>query len=486
MISSFLQSTGPTSMALIIGLTSWAIETRILRGQALSLRNRDFILAAKVAGESTPRIVFGELMPNMLSRIAAGFAFVFVQAVFYEAALEFLGFGDANKVSWGTTLFWATNNSTLLPGRVVALRLPRPCDLADDPRDRLHQLRDRRAERPAAASSRTPNPSSLRRNPVAEDRQHDRRGQGAAVTPSTGSAREPLVEIEDLVVDYPVADGSVRAVDGVSLAIHPGEIVGLAGESGCGKSTVAHSILRILRPPGHISGGRILFRGQDVLALSTSRLRRFRWRNVSIVFQSAMNSLNPVMRIGDQFVDMFKAHERVRKAEALGRSGELLELVGIDPARLRAYPHELSGGMRQRVVIAMALALNPELLIMDEPTTALDVVVQREILREIEDAAAGARLRRSLHHARPLAARRVQRSDRDHVRGQDRRARVRRVASSTVRCIRTRSGSCSRSRRSRARGAGFSGFPGHRQTCVSHHRAAASTRAVHARRRSAR
>ena len=115
-ISSFLQSTGPTTMALIIGLTSWAIETRILRGQALSLRNRDFILAAKVAGESTPRIVFGELMPNMLSRIAAGFAFVFVQAVFYEAALEFLGFGDANQVSWGTTLFWATNNSALLTG----------------------------------------------------------------------------------------------------------------------------------------------------------------------------------------------------------------------------------------------------------------------------------------------------------------------------------------------------------------------------------
>jgi peptide/nickel transport system permease protein len=115
-ISSFLQSTGPGSMLLIIGFTSWAIETRILRGQALSLRNRDFILAAKVAGESTPRVVFGELMPNMLSRIAAGFAFVFVQAVFYEAALEFLGFGDANQVSWGTILFWATNNSTLLTG----------------------------------------------------------------------------------------------------------------------------------------------------------------------------------------------------------------------------------------------------------------------------------------------------------------------------------------------------------------------------------
>jgi peptide/nickel transport system permease protein len=115
-ISAFLKTTGPVAMALIIGFTSWAIETRILRGQALSLRNRDFILAAKVSGESTLRIVFGEFMPNMLSRIAAGFAFVFVQAVFYEAALEFLGFGDANKISWGTTLFWAQNNSTLAQG----------------------------------------------------------------------------------------------------------------------------------------------------------------------------------------------------------------------------------------------------------------------------------------------------------------------------------------------------------------------------------
>jgi peptide/nickel transport system permease protein len=115
-ISAFLKTTGPVAMALIIGFTSWAIEARILRGQALSLRNRDFILAAKVSGEGTMRIVFGEFMPNMLSRIAAGFAFVFVQAVFYEAALEFLGFGDANKVSWGTTLFWAQNNSTLAQG----------------------------------------------------------------------------------------------------------------------------------------------------------------------------------------------------------------------------------------------------------------------------------------------------------------------------------------------------------------------------------
>jgi peptide/nickel transport system ATP-binding protein len=195
---------------------------------------------------------------------------------------------------------------------------------------------------------------------------------------------EPLVELDELVVEYGHGADAVRAVNGISLEIHAGEIVGLAGESGCGKSTVASSIMQILRPPGHVAAGSIRFRGEELLGLSPEVLRRFRWRNVSLVFQSAMSSLNPVTRVGDQFVDMFKAHEKIRKSEALERSGDLLELVGIDRRRLRAYPHELSGGMRQRVIIAMALALKPELLLMDEPTTALDVVVQREILEEIQ------------------------------------------------------------------------------------------------------
>jgi peptide/nickel transport system ATP-binding protein len=196
---------------------------------------------------------------------------------------------------------------------------------------------------------------------------------------------QPLVRIEDLTVEYVTRSRTVRAVDGVSLAISPGEIVGLAGESGCGKSTLANAVMRILRPPAQIAGGRILFGGEDVAALGDEQLRRFRWRNVSMVFQSAMSSLNPVMRVGDQFVDMMRAHERVSKATALARAADLLELVGIDRRRIRAYPHELSGGMRQRVVIAMALALEPELVLMDEPTTALDVVVQREILQQIRD-----------------------------------------------------------------------------------------------------
>lgn len=192
-----------------------------------------------------------------------------------------------------------------------------------------------------------------------------------------------LLEVQDLSVHYVVPGKRVRAVDHVTFSIQPGEIMGLAGESGCGKSTTAHAVLRILRPPARIAGGRVLFKGQDLVPLTVEELRQFRWRHISLVFQSAMNALNPVLNVGEQFVDMMQAHEPIEEEEALKNAGDLLELVGIDRQRVNAYPHELSGGMRQRVVIAMALALKPELIVMDEPTTALDVVVQRQILQEI-------------------------------------------------------------------------------------------------------
>jgi peptide/nickel transport system ATP-binding protein len=189
-----------------------------------------------------------------------------------------------------------------------------------------------------------------------------------------------LLELRGLTVEY----GGARAVDGIDLDIREGEILGLAGESGCGKTTVANAVMQILRPPGRIAGGSVIFRGEDLVGKSDEELRQFRWRNVSMVFQSAMNALNPVMRVGDQFVDAMRAHERIEKRRALAQAEELLELVGIDRGRLRSYPHQLSGGMRQRVIIAIALSLNPELIILDEPTTALDVVVQREIMQQVE------------------------------------------------------------------------------------------------------
>ena len=194
----------------------------------------------------------------------------------------------------------------------------------------------------------------------------------------------PVLSIRNLSVDYVGAGSDFHAVKNVSFDIGRGEFFGLAGESGCGKSTIAFAISRLLRPPALIrSGSQILLDGRDVLTLDDVALHAMRWREVAMVFQSAMNSLNPVLTIESQFYDVLKTHTGMSRVAARVRATELLALVDIPADRLGAYPHQLSGGMRQRVVIAICLALNPKLLIMDEPTTALDVVVQREILERI-------------------------------------------------------------------------------------------------------
>jgi peptide/nickel transport system ATP-binding protein len=195
---------------------------------------------------------------------------------------------------------------------------------------------------------------------------------------------EPVLSIRNLSIDYVGAEADFHAVRNVSFDIGPGEFFGLAGESGCGKSTIAFAISRLLRPPALIlKGSQIVLDGRDVLVLDDAALHALRWREVAMVFQSAMNSLNPVLTIERQFHDVLKTHTGMSRAAARERATELLRLVDIPTDRLSAYPHQLSGGMRQRIVIAICLALSPKLLIMDEPTTALDVVVQREILQRI-------------------------------------------------------------------------------------------------------
>lgn len=196
---------------------------------------------------------------------------------------------------------------------------------------------------------------------------------------------EVLLEIRDLSVDYLTDEGAFRAVKNVSFNIRRGELFGLAGESGCGKSTIAYAITRLAKPPAWVAGGEILLDGQDLLKLPEKSLQSVRWQRIGMVFQSAMNSLNPLMRVEAQFHDVLAKHTGAPRAQSRARAEEMFKLVGISASRLSDYPHQFSGGMRQRIVIAICLALKPELIIMDEPTTALDVVVQREILEQVVD-----------------------------------------------------------------------------------------------------
>ncbi len=192
---------------------------------------------------------------------------------------------------------------------------------------------------------------------------------------------EPILQIRDLSIEYPISIGTVRAVERVSLELYSGEVLGLVGESGCGKSTLGLSILRLLRPPGRISGGGILYHGRDILKLPERELLRLRGQNIAMAFQNPLTSLNPVFRIDRQFLETIRQHEpKVSRQEALGRAEAIMEELGIERRRLYEYPHQLSGGMRQRMMLGLGLILDPDLLVADEPTTSLDVIVEAAFL----------------------------------------------------------------------------------------------------------
>ena len=196
---------------------------------------------------------------------------------------------------------------------------------------------------------------------------------------------DPLLEVDDLIVEYLTDTTNVRAVNGVSFTVAPGEFLGIVGESGCGKSTLLFAVAQLLSPPGEVAGGTVNFHGRDMVRLGRGELQSMRWRDYSIVMQSAMNALNPMKSIGAQFKDTLQAHGTTSANDIRQRSTEVMGLVGIDPAHLQSFPHQLSGGMRQRAMIAMALLFTPQLVIMDEPTSALDVVAQQSLMTKIKD-----------------------------------------------------------------------------------------------------
>jgi len=193
-----------------------------------------------------------------------------------------------------------------------------------------------------------------------------------------------MLDVSGLTVEYATSGNPVRAVDDVSFSVEAGEFVGIVGESGCGKSTLLFAVAQLLSPPAVVTAGSVTFRGQNLVTMTGRGLNAIRWQSLSVVMQSAMNALNPVMSVGAQFADALRAHGMSSRKAIAARSAEVLRLVGIDAVHLRSYPHQLSGGMRQRAMIAMALLFTPDLVIMDEPTSALDVVAQRSLMTQIK------------------------------------------------------------------------------------------------------
>jgi oligopeptide/dipeptide ABC transporter ATP-binding protein len=190
-----------------------------------------------------------------------------------------------------------------------------------------------------------------------------------------------ILEIQNLDVHFPIHIGTVRAVEDVTLDLKQGEVMGLVGESGCGKSTLGFSILRLLRPPGIIAGGQIRYHGNDIVKMNENELLGIRGKRIAMIFQDPLTSLNPLFQVGDQFIETIQTHsKRVSKKEALEQAADMLKRLGIAPDRLYEYPHQMSGGMRQRIMIGIALVLNPDLLLADEPTTSLDVIVEAQFL----------------------------------------------------------------------------------------------------------
>ena len=378
-IAAYEKNSGLFTLVVVLGVLGWSYGARQLRSQTLSLRTRDFLEAARVRGERRLYIIVYEILPTMTSLIVASFLGAALYAVLFAAGLQFIGLGNPNSQSWGTMLYWAENNEALGAGMVYWAIMPGVCvallgaafALLNYAFDEISNpaLRLRKLERKGVDTSNEPAP--------------------APAPPPAPAPAKPgsILEVRNLSVAYASDAGPVVAVDDVSFELARGEFLGIVGESGCGKSTLLYAIARLLGAPlaGEITAGQVLFKGRDMVTLADKQLRHIRWREYSVVMQSAMNALNPVLSVAAQMRDACEAHSTMSKREIENRSKEVLKLVSIDPVHLHSYPHQLSGGMRQRAMIAMALLFTPDLIIMDEPTSALDVVGQRSLMVQIKE-----------------------------------------------------------------------------------------------------
>ena len=370
---------GPSlrTIIIVIGILGWTGTARLVRAQTLSVRERKYVMRAKAVGAGDVHILRRHILPAVLPLMLANMVLVVSLAILDESSLAFLGLGDPTVISWGQMLNFAFDRGAISAGAWWALLAPgfaivwvvlgttllgTALEDALNPRLKRHHL-----EAPGADVTRDrPIELALGPGPLSVPRRR---------------AGAPILSVRDLAIEFDAQSGPLRAVDGVSFDLRRGETLGLVGESGCGKTTTVLGILRLLPPGGRIVGGSVWFDGEDLLSLGGGALRAFRWTRLSLVFQGAMNALNPVHRVGDQIAEAIRLHSpESSKAEANRRAGELLERVGISRRRAGEYPHTYSGGMRQRAMIALALACDPDVIVADEPTTALDVMIQAQIL----------------------------------------------------------------------------------------------------------
>jgi oligopeptide/dipeptide ABC transporter ATP-binding protein len=359
-----------TNIILVIGLLGWTTTARLVRSQTLSVRERKFVHRARAIGAGDVHILRRHVLPLVLPLMLANMVLVISLAILSESTLAFIGLGDPTVISWGQMLNFAFERGAVSAGAWWALLPPGFAIVWVVLGTTLL----------GTALEDVLNPR-MKRHHLERDLHQPTRAREPLLTVRPGAATAPLLSVQDLVVEFDSPSGPLRAVNGVSFDLRRGETIGLVGESGSGKTTTALALLRLLPPGGRIVAGRVLFGGQDLLTLDESELRAVRWSGLSIVFQGAMNALNPVRRIGDQVAEAIRTHEPgIGRRAAMRSAEEMLERVGIARKRAVEYPHTYSGGMRQRAMIALALACRPEVVVADEPTTALDVMIQAQIL----------------------------------------------------------------------------------------------------------
>ena len=362
---------------LAIAVTSWSGQARIMRSQVLTLKSRTYVQASLGMGSSNLRVLFRHIVPNGLAPLITNGTILMGLAILTEAGLSFLGLGDQSTISWGRMIFEGQSQLrvaawlVIFPGLAMLLLVAALNLLGDG----LNQILDPNL-RVRGEPDKAPVPEGLLGQGVAED---------GLASSRTGRDGEGLLEVRDLTMFYHLSDNWVRAVDGVSFSLESGGGLGIVGESGCGKSSLGLALMQVLPRNAKILGGSVRFDGVEVLNAGDHSFRSVRWKRMSTIFQSAMNALNPVLKVRQQLAETYRLHRpAASRAEVQERIEEIFDTIGIPRWRMESYPHELSGGMRQRVMIALSLLLNPDVIIADEPTTALDVLVQDQILSEID------------------------------------------------------------------------------------------------------